>query len=414
MKELILGCCSTGAKYTPNNHKATGDRILDRICSGFDVPSRLEKLMSEASGIYRLGCRYYHYHARNPVSFEQTTDIQVYRNVSLYLQAFFPDMLISFGASRNGSEVMANIARSGEWERIRHADLPLSQGGAHFVTSQAAIELQIIRDFENQFGGLTPDYMTSTRFFDDIMAYRPSSRLEDVVMETNSTANGNNYGRSSPEVQFRTYSRALDARRRHGLLQEVEWVQYLRSFAMTRFASERPELSLGSGGQINITLLFGFSPRLPFPKTYGEFRSVVQAAKSLELDRCGNRVRRITVTVGAAVLPQHAKKAVTPIDVGACRGRDACAVRRLAAYAAQEDSGVDVLRVGMEDTPYTLDGSGRLQSTDNIELCWIAAREIRRNGAELITDPAVVRRTLGWVDCKSESLSRPSAGLAAA
>ncbi|OOK68313.1 hypothetical protein BZL29_6992 [Mycobacterium kansasii] len=59
-------------------------------------------------------------------------------------------MLISFGASRNGVEVKEAIRRYGEWERISQSALPLHLGGAHFVTGQAAVELQIILDLERR------------------------------------------------------------------------------------------------------------------------------------------------------------------------------------------------------------------------------------------------------------------------
>lgn len=36
-KTLILGCASTGAKFTPRNHAATGDRLLDSICTGATI-----------------------------------------------------------------------------------------------------------------------------------------------------------------------------------------------------------------------------------------------------------------------------------------------------------------------------------------------------------------------------------------
>lgn len=40
-KTLILGCASTGAKFTPRNHAATGDRLLDSICTGATIRTAL-------------------------------------------------------------------------------------------------------------------------------------------------------------------------------------------------------------------------------------------------------------------------------------------------------------------------------------------------------------------------------------
>ena len=150
---LILGCASTGAKFTPLNHAPTGDDLLDRICTGESIPTALDDVANEAADLYRMGCRYYHYHARNPITREQTTDNEVYQRVSRDVQRRCKDMLLSFGASRNGAEVQHNIREFGEWERVSQCALPLHLGGAHFVTIQAAIELQVICDVERKRGG---------------------------------------------------------------------------------------------------------------------------------------------------------------------------------------------------------------------------------------------------------------------
>jgi len=395
-RSLVLGCCSTGAKYTPLNHRNTGDEILDEICNGVNIAVGIEEIRDEIRRIRGIGCRYYHYHARNFATREQTTDNGVYQRVGSEILARHPDMVLSYGASRNGPEVIANIGRLGEWERVSHADLPLEAGGAHFITMQAAIELQILRDLEERGRAVTLDYIESPEFLEDIAGYVPSTRAEDVKLETNSTANGGNYGRSSPALQMDTYGSAIAARRRHGLHDEVEWVQFERSYAMTRFAIERQDIRLADRGQLNITLLFGFSPKLPFPTSYEEFRTVVRAAKRLERDLAtGERRRRVTISVGAAVLPQHAAKAVGPLDVGRDRGRRVTALQRLAAYAAEADSEVDVLRVGMEDSPYRLDDDGALRPTTNVELCEMAAEELHRHGVTVLTDGVKVSTRLG-------------------
>lgn len=388
-KNLILGCCSTGAKYTPRNHRLTGDAVLDRICTGVDIAVGEDEIAWEVEQLSDLGVRYYHYHARNFSTREQTTDNVVYARVGRLVQTLDPDMLISFGASRNGPEVMQRIADHGEWERVSHADLSLAEGGAHFITMQAAIELQIVCDLEHATGRLTRDFIESDAFLDAVDRYRPSTRMEDVTMETHSTANGNRYGQSSPAVQMEAYARAIAARRRLHLLDEIEWVQFVRSFAMSRMAIARRDLALAGADQLNITLLFGFSPKLPFPQTYGEFRNVVAAAKSLERDYPGGpKRRRVSITVGAAVLPHHAAGIASAMDVGPDAGIVVDPVRRLAGYAAQDDSEVDVLRVGMEDAPYLLGADGVVRPTNNVELCRYAADALDRCGASLILDPS--------------------------
>jgi hypothetical protein len=404
-KKLILGCCSTGAKFTSLNHRSTGDAVFDRICSGADIAKSYEQVAEELRSLASLGCLYYHYHARNPATGEQTTDNDVYRVVGRLAHAIAPKMRLSWGASRNGPEVMQRIQDYGEWERVSQAALPLHDGGAHFVTMQAAIELQILRDLEEQTWPVTIENASSEAFLAQVRSYRPSSRLEDVVMETNSTANGNNYGRSSPAIQMQAYGRAIAARCRLGLGHEVEWVQYVRSYAMTRFAIERTDLGLASDGGLNVTILFGFSPRLPFPSSYEEFRSVVRTAKSLERDCYGQRRRRVTVSVGAAVLPHHAARHHGSFSEGRRHLGDACAVRRLVAYAAREDSEVDILRVGMEDTPYMVEQDGRIRPTCNAELVRFAADAIEAEGAEIATDASTLQRPLTRVANRLSTLA---------
>jgi hypothetical protein len=388
-KAIILGCCSTGAKFTPLNHCNTGDVLFDRISAGVDIAVTQDEIAHEVDQLTDLGVRYYHYHARNPGTREQTTDNAVYRDIGKLVRSLSPEMLISYGASRNGPEVLRNIAAHGEWERVSHTDLSLAEGGAHFVTMQAAIELQMICDLERRTRPLTRDFIESDDFAAAVADYVPSAHLEDVRMEVNSTTNGSNYGRSSPAIQLEVYGRAIAARRRQNLFDEVEWVQTLRSYAQTRMAILHPDLALGAGGQLNITLLFGFSPKLPFPKSYAEFRSVVAMAKSLEHDSPGGPVKRhVSISIGGAVLPQHAAREIRPLDVGRNAGVPADALHRLIAYSAQPDSEVDILRVGMEDSPFLLDENGGLRPTNNIELCRVAADGLMRNGATLLTDPS--------------------------
>lgn len=394
---IILGSAVTGAKFTPLNHYDTGDPMMDRICRGDDIAIAERDLVREAQKLSRLGCRYYHYHARNFLSREQVTDNQTYARVGTLIGGSCPDLFLSFGASRNGSEIKQSISKLGEWERVSQAAIPLHRGGAHFVTTQAAIELQIICDLERQIGRyINREYAQSLAFLKDINGYVPSSKVEKMALKTNSTSQGGDYGCSSPAVQMLTYSRAIQARNAQALLHEVEWVQFDRSLAMTRMAIEHPNLKLGGNNHLNITVLFGFSPRLPFPKSYEEFKHVIDAAKSLERDLTnGGKRRAVTISAGAAVLPQHAAQHVRKLDVGPYRGEKACALRQLAAWVAQPNSGVDILRSGMEDTPYEVDSEFTIQPTSNIRLCRIAKQECVRNGAEVETDYSTIATRLG-------------------
>ncbi|WPN55374.1 3-keto-5-aminohexanoate cleavage protein [Pseudomonas sp. P9_31] len=406
-KTLILGCASTGAKFTPRNHYLTGDQLLDSICTGATIKGDQDAIVKEAIELYNLGCRYYHYHARNPITQEQTTDNDIYQAVSRNIQRSCKDVLLSFGASRNGKEVQENIKTFGEWERVSQCALPLHFGGAHFVTIQAAIELQIICELEKKIQKLDFEYMHSSAFFEDIQKYVPSARVVQATMETNSTSKGADYGSTSPSIQFQVYRSAISARRQLGLFHEVEWVQLARSYGMTRFAVEHPSLQLGSSGQLNIILLFGFSSRLPFPSSYDEFCNVIEVAKSLEFDISNPdyRKRKITITVGAAIIPQQAHLHYKVVDVGPRKGTEMCALRRLATYACQPGSGVDILRVGMEDTPYGVDEKGQVHMSDNQQLMEYALEEIGYNGVTPELNPETIINRMGLDIVRDEHLT---------
>jgi hypothetical protein len=394
--QLVLGCAATGAKFTPRNHRARHQPSLDAIHRGEDIPVTLAHIRTELAALYALGCRYYHFHARNPHTREQTTSNLTYQQVGVLAQRQFPGLVLSFGASRNGPEVRDAISTFGEWERVSQCDVPLGAGGAHFVTIQAAAELQIVIDLERQTGrcqsntGRSPSTLRRA-----ISNYMPSETSDDnLVLDTHTTDDGRSYGKSSARLQFTTLARSIAARRQHGLAHEVEWVQLGRSATLTRLAIERPELLLGDSRQLNIVLLFGFSPRFPFPDSYDDFRSAIELAKSLECDLDGVRRRRISITVGAAVLPRFARDHIRPVDIGPRRGLSMCALRRLVTYAAQPDSEVDVLRVGMEDTPYEVDSDARIQRTSNPRLISLARDEAQRNDVSLLTEPKDVASRL--------------------
>ncbi|MFU7364328.1 aminotransferase class V-fold PLP-dependent enzyme [Pseudomonas aeruginosa] len=300
----------------------------------------------------------------------------------------------------------AATALEGVAERIRAHDGLLFLDASHAV-GQAAIELQVICELEKQRRKLDLDYASSPAFLTDLRDYQPSTALEKAELQTHSTSKGADYGVTSPMTQFQVYRNAIQARQKLGLFHEVEWVQHVRSYAMTRFAVEHPRLRLGGSGQLNVILLFGFSPRLPFPETYQQFRAVIESAKSLEYDigEPGVRKRKVSITVGAAVMPQHAAQHFRPLDVGPRAGTPLCALRRLAAYAAQADSQVDVLRVGMEDTPYAVDDDGQVTLSDNCQLLRQALDELRANGAEAELDGERIFQRMGMERTLGEYLS---------
>ena len=309
---LILGSAVTGAKFTPRNHRPTRDAVIDAAASGLMIQHKMSDVVDEAKRLADMGARYWHYHARNPDTNEQTTDNAIYQHASQAVQDYDDSVAISFGASRNGGEVKSAIQEGGEWERVSQAALPLHMGGAHFVTTQAAVELQVIIDLERRLGRLSRHFVSSSEFDEAVDRYTPSQKVSEAALDTYSTSNGANYGSTSPATQMEVLSRSIAERNRLYLPHEIEWVQLDLSYAATRFSIQHPDIALGSSGQLNITLLFGFSPAFPFPTTYGEFLEAVNLAKSLEFDSNGIRRRHVTISVGAAVIPQHLDRYCVP------------------------------------------------------------------------------------------------------
>lgn len=123
LSTLILVAAVTGAKFTPRNHRATRHPVLDAATSGVLIKHRAEDVLDEARRLSDIGCRYWHFHARNPMTNEQTTSNSIYQATSRGVQAYGPSMIMSFGASRNGAEVKHSIQQFGEWERIGVAPL---------------------------------------------------------------------------------------------------------------------------------------------------------------------------------------------------------------------------------------------------------------------------------------------------
>jgi uncharacterized protein (DUF849 family) len=386
-KILVLGCCATGAKFTPMNHKITGNRLLDAISCGDTIPVTLPDIERELKELYQLGCRYYHIHARNPQTREQSCENDLYTNYGRIIANYVPKMILSYGASRNGVEVAQSVRDAGEWERISQIELPLDCGGAHLVTAQAAVELQIVCDMERR-GFISLDHGTGEfRILRPLAEYIPSSLESDIKLEVNSTDNGKNYGKSSPNLQFQVLKRSLKQRCDMGLPYEVEWVQRARSRFLTWFMLHEMGPELAEIGRLNICVLFGFSPKLPFPTTYSDFRAVVAQAKSVASGHSKEKEFRISVTVGAAVLPQHAANLTLPMDIGPMSGSVISPTDRIVGYASQRDSGVDVVRVGLEDTPYKIDKCGTIIPTTNVDLVETARRTIELNDAIVADGP---------------------------
>lgn len=77
-KTPTLGCTSTGAEFTSRNHAATGNHLLDSICTGTTIRTAPDKLLDEACQLYEVDCCYYRHHVYNPLAREQTADNDIY------------------------------------------------------------------------------------------------------------------------------------------------------------------------------------------------------------------------------------------------------------------------------------------------------------------------------------------------
>lgn len=79
------------------------------------------------------------------------------------------------------------------------------------------------------------------------------------------------------------------------------------------------------------------------------------------------------------------------MDVGPMTGQLLQPVDRLTGYAAMPDSGVDILRVGMEDTPYMVDRARNVVPTTNSQLAERARGFLETCGANVVTNERVLK-----------------------
>jgi hypothetical protein len=403
-KKLVIGNAMTGAKFTPANHPRTQDENYNDINIGANIPVAIEEILAEAQLAYAAGCRYFHVHSRDPGTREQDVNQNWYKEVSRGIRSSCPGAIISFGSSRNGGQVHAAIdekgGAEGEWKRSKQAGIALSDGGAHFQTVAAAVELSLIRDAEKRYklqrAELPP------KGWDKEMG----EAVECLSFEANPlTASRSDYGYSSPQIQYTNLKRTISARDKVGLGSEVEWTQFPDSKTLTEMAVRDMGLG-GKAKQLSIVILFGFSPKLPIPKTYEEFKKVVDAAKALEIDPVtGEKRLDITITVGAPVLPQNMKKNSMPLDKDIDPNQPVVgAIERITAYAAQADSGVDVLRSGMEDTPYMRGDNGGLLQTTNPKLVEFIAERAQHYGAQITTDAKEIAELYGFTNVTGKKI----------
>ena len=385
-RSIVLGCAMTGAKYTPRNHYLRKDRILDAICCGDTIPCKADEIVTEAAALYEMGCRYIHIHARNGRTREQTANLTSYSYYGRNLFVKCPQAVLSYGGSRNGVEIDDTVAKGGEFSRVAHMELPLRAGGAHFVTGQAAVELQIILDMEHQ-GYLSVNCETGDfKVLKKIKSYVPADKVAQVKLDVHATKGARNYGASSAAIQYGVLKRSVAARSTLSLPFECEWTQLSRSFALTHLLAHEFDFGFERVRRLNITILFGFSPRLPFPKTYSEFKRAVD--KALSIGRDGTLI--VTVACGASVLPQHASSECRKMDVGPLKGQRLSPADIIAAYCAMPDSGVSIVRVGLEDTPYAVTRDSRILPTTNLDLAERARYIVEQSGGSIELTPSSI------------------------
>ena len=121
-----------------------------------------------------------------------------------------------------------------------------------------------------------------------------------------------------------------------------------------------------------------------------QVRRVVSLARSLE-QRVTFPQMHLSISVGAAILPQRARELTSPLDIGPYRGVRITPLERLVAYSCQPDSDVDVLRFGLEDYPYLLDDQEAIQPATNLDLMNYTFDMIAKHGGRVVTDPIAVR-----------------------
>ncbi|ORW98458.1 hypothetical protein AWC27_03440 [Mycobacterium szulgai] len=122
----------------------------------------------------------------------------------------------------------------------------------------------------------------------------------------------------------------------------------------------------------------------------------------------GNQVEQ-GQPLDAAVLPQQARAQIRKLEFGKRKGQVAGPLERLACYAAQPDSAVDVVGSGrIADTPYLVTRDGDITLSDNFGLAYRLNAIVRSCGAVIITNPSTIRSRMGF-DGRSEAMEFPPA-----
>lgn len=98
--------------------------------------------------------------------------------------------------------------------------------------------------------------------------------------------------------------------------------------------------------------------------------------------------------MGAAVIPQHSGRHCVPMDVGVDAGRILGPLQRIVHYSCQPDARVDIIRSGLEDTPYHFDTSSGLSLAGNTQLVADVLTEMRKYGYSPIVSKAEVEARL--------------------
>lgn len=348
---LVLAAALTGARYHPSRYPA--------------VPIAPTQVVADTIACFREGARFFHVHARNPLTGVQFANLDWYREVlNRARTVIHPRLPFGVATSRKGDEVEATIAQMVETARRRHGGL---------ASVEDMVEGELARAIGIHSG---PDTVTSFTAPEILAARRalPTAGIDA------SLASYSPHVRWKDPLVVRGYYRRLRAlANRLRVRQELE-ITTAEAFPVIEDIASDP--SLGIDHRLHVVFLFGFSARLPIVRT--TYERALDWVEQLR-HTTGADAR---ISVGAVIPPHRAARhpGVPAPGASESAGND---YQQVLSWVLEDDR-VNAFRVGLEDTP-VLYGEHRSNA-------WLV-RHVRMlteaAGVAIETDVPAVRTRLG-------------------
>ncbi|MBN8531971.1 MAG: hypothetical protein J0L97_08955 [Alphaproteobacteria bacterium] len=415
------------------------------------MPLTVEACLEEMAVLYALGVRYAHYHARNPATSEQSENLIWYNDLALALAERYPEVVTSFGSSRQGPELRAAmqytevlveavrllsgkhemvfwnamiagfaLASEGKFQEffprleISHPEviealraLPVTHISASLNVLLGREETPAPPPWESL--GLMMQILnraaTKPDIFERYLETRGELARAGQFMLAMKRCGAPDYGTwvAAPDIILTGDALEVDEnkRRRDGVLDphalaahvevvaevmahlhighEIEVTTFPGGLNVLKYLGDSRRSGVRLQEPVNVVVLFGFSDELRIPESYEDFQAAILRVREAMPEGMDFRI-----TVGA-VVRKHEAHRQRPLDPEVSGSPVLDDVQRVCDYCLREDSGVDMFRTGVEDSPYRLI-AGVVREVSNEENVRMALEIMSRRGVAPETD----------------------------